>query len=362
MLTSGRTGWLDVAKGLGILFVMTVHSVIPLVNAITVHLSAFAIPLFFVIAGMTHNTDKYRHDLRRLISARGRQLMVPYVILYVLMMALFVPLRPYIDTYLTPDQLLFWFLYGSGPPQSATHLWFLPVLFFGLVLFAALERFAYSLWPPLRFTFIVLLPYGAEVITSLFTPVLVPWHANAVMVAAAFAFIGSELRRLWLLRDTPVQASRTIAVLPLVVTLLLLTSTMNGFTDLAVDNLGANIWLYMASGALGSLSVLIGAYLLSSARSRVCNLLTVFGCHSQVIYEFHPLTFYFVPLFLAVIGFSAESILSSYTSTWPFRLILAVAISLPMTIYVVERHPVLRFVFRGTTTPRFARFSESTGP
>jgi fucose 4-O-acetylase-like acetyltransferase len=108
-------------------------------------LASFAIALFFIMAGMTYNGDKHRSNLKTYAISRGRQLLIPYFVLYIIMIVAFVPLAGSVDTYLTPADVVFWFLYGAGPPGQATHLWFLPVLYFGLLLFIAIESVTHKI-------------------------------------------------------------------------------------------------------------------------------------------------------------------------------------------------------------------------
>ena len=231
-----RLDWIEMAKGIGVTLVVLVHSIIPRIDPVTTHLSSFTIPIFFVLTGLTYNNEKHRTHLRNLATSRARQLLIPYFSLYLLMMILFIPLSPSIETYLTPDQLLFWFLYGSGPPDSATHLWFLPVLFLGLMLFVTLDRITYSLPRAFRWVMSMVLVLAADIIWSLFRPILVPWRMSSVLIAASMMIIGNEIRRLRGLKRWTYgsRIRNTIGVL-LVTTVLLTLSQLNGFTDMAVD-------------------------------------------------------------------------------------------------------------------------------
>jgi fucose 4-O-acetylase-like acetyltransferase len=334
------------AKGVGILFVMLVHSVIPAINALTVHLSSFTIPLFFVLTGLTYNNEKHRNDLRALLRMRGRRFMVPYFILYVIMMLLFAVLAPYVDTYLTPDQLLFWFVYGSGPPDSVTHLWFLPVLFFGFCLFAI---FDYALknqphWA--RYPLFALLPLLAVWVQTLFSPALVPWHLNAILISATFVLIGNEIRQIRGFRPWRTERRSVDLLLTLLIAAcLIVASQLNGFTDLAVDRLGESVWLYLATGTLGSIVVsAVSSYLVDLPEKARSAILTL-GRNSQEVYEFHPLTFFIPAAVYVLLGLSLEpSIL-----LWLIRFAVAVFVSVPSVIFVVNRFSVTRFIFRGRT-------------
>ncbi len=342
-----RFDWIDMAKGVGIFFVMLVHSIIPTINAITVHLSSFTIPLFFVLTGLTYNNEKHRDDFIALLRTRGRQFMIPYFILYGIMMLLFALLSPYVDTYLTPDQLLFWFLYGSGPPDSVTHLWFLPVLFFGFFLFVVLDHTLRKQPHWARYPLFAVLPVLAVWLQSLFSPALVPWHLNAILISATFVLIGNEIRHL---RGLKSWRSETPSVDFLIVILLgvclILASQMNGFTDLAVDRIGESVLLYLATGTLGSIIVFVVSGYLTDLPERPRSIGLILGRNSQEIYELHPMTFFIPAVAFVLLGLPLEPTLL----LWVLRFAVAVLVSVPGVVFVVNRFSVTQFIFKGRKT------------
>jgi acyltransferase len=339
-----RVEWVDVAKGLGILFVIVIHAVIPTVNAITIHLSSFTIPLFFFITGLTYNNERHRNDLSQYIKKRGQQLMVPYFLLYVLMVLLFIPLAGYIDTYLTPDQLLFWMLYGAGPPDASTHLWFLQVLFFGLVIFVVTDAGLagrHNLWKALSFLLFV---FGALALDTLFGDILVPWRLSSALLAVGFIWVGNSARTTMQGRDWQIPVRASALGIVLLLCSLIPLSTLNGFTDLAVDNYGLNIGLYIINGVLGSVLVILLASLFSRA-PLIGNALVPIGTHSQEAYEIHPLPLLLAPLLLGLFFGSTVS----EPVFWCARFLLSAVISIPTAVYLVRRSRVARLLFLGST-------------
>ena len=71
---------------------------VPYLDASTTFLASFAIALFFIMAGLTYNGDKHRNNLKAYAISRGRQLLIPYFILYIIMIVLFIPLGGLVDT------------------------------------------------------------------------------------------------------------------------------------------------------------------------------------------------------------------------------------------------------------------------
>ncbi|TFG13113.1 acyltransferase [Candidatus Thorarchaeota archaeon] len=344
--------WLDIAKGIAILFVILVHVIIPIINPITTHLSSFTIPLFFIVTGLTYNSKKYRKNIRKLLTKRGRQLMIPYISLYLLMIALFIPLDAGIDTYLTGEQLLFWFAYGAGPPDSSTHLWFLQVLFFALVLFAVIDKALQSSSPKLRWTMIIGLPIISMSIRSWFYPLLVPWRFSAVLVAVAFIFIGNEMRRFKGIAPWTFN-SRTLdtIIFFLLSMVLILTSTLNGFTDIAMDRFGNNIMLYMANGVVGSILVFAISNSLTNLDG-IANALQDFGRRAQEIYEIHPIIFYLFPVLSLIIGIPFLVPVEYLPLLWGIEFLLAFSISLFVARYVISKNRFLSLLFRGMSLKR----------
>lgn len=345
--TATRLDWIEAAKGVGITSVILVHSIIPTVNPITTHLSSFTIPLFFMLAGLTYNNDRHRGRLRSFAVSRGRQFLIPYFFLYFAVIVLFVPLSPNIETYLTPDQLVFWFLYGNGPPLSASHLWFLPVLYFGLMVFVVADRLMQNLPVHSRWILAVVFPLLAIIVQFVFAPALVPWRLGGVLIAATFVLFGNMMRH-YKGMDPWRTSSRAIdAVLFILLSILLVfASSLNGFTDIAVDNFGVSIWLYLVAGTTGT----IVAFLVSSSLLSILSLRRVFmalGKNSQEVYEIHPIAFPLVPLIALSLNLSFDEP-GLAPIFWSLRFVLGVSVAFLLTKYVITRNRVLAFLFRGS--------------
>ncbi len=343
-----RIDWIDVSKGIGIILVVLVHSIIPQVNPITTHLSSFAIPLFFVLAGLTYNSEKHRHSLKRLAKIRGQQFMVPYFCLYLIIMFLFFLIPNAVETYLTPDQLVFWFFYGSGPPNQSTHLWFLPVLYFGFVLFILLDRVLVAI--P-RYTRLILVPGLATIavgINSLFAPLLVPWHLGSILIASIFMLIGNEIRTVYGMTSWSTR-SRVIDIVlaAIAASVVVILSELNGFTDIAVDNLGNSVWFYLINGTLGASIVFIIASLVSNNLQSAGKTLSQLGNISQEVYEFHPLTFILVTPILLILGWSLGDIQVNFGTLWFLRFSLGLVVSILAVLFLIRKNRFLSIVFTG---------------
>ncbi len=342
-----RYEWIEVTKGVGITFVILVHSMIPWLNPVTIHLSSFTIAIFFVLAGLTYNNDRHRGNLRSFAISRGKQFLIPYFFLYMIMMVLFLPLSSSIDSAFTPVEIFLWFLYGNGPPLSASHLWFLPVLYFGLMLFVitdrAMERFPYYS----RWLIVVIFPLTGLLIQSIFTPNLVPWRLSGVFVAATFVFFGNAMRQYKGLDDWLSSSRvRDLAVFLILSVLLVIFSDFNGFTDIAVDNLGTSLLIYLIPGTIGTLLVFSASSALVSS-SHFRKLFMALGRNSQELYEIHPVFFYLVPILALPLGLPLIGLEHS-TLFWPLRFILGISLGFLFTKYLITRNRILSVLFRGS--------------
>lgn len=344
----GRMDWIDATRGIGVILVILVHSIIPNINPITLHVSSFVIPLFFIFSGVTHNADKHRNNIKRFLKTRAKQLLVPYFCLYGVVLLLFVPFSSVFEFPLTPSQLAFWFFYGSGPPKLTLHLWFLPVLYFGMALFVGLDYVTKNLPRSFRWMLVGALSYGAIFLKASFEPMLVPWHLNAILLSAAFIIIGNEARHYreldaWSFESTAFDALALAAG----TSLLIVLSRMNGFVDLAVDNYGRSIWLYLATGTLGTVMVTLATNKALEASETIRSLLLRVGRHSQEVYEAHPLVFYLVAPVIMFVGMLLGWLIPVEPLGWFIRFISATAISITFTTRFIRANSTLRFIFTG---------------
>ena len=350
---STRQDWIDISRGFGIVFVIMAHSMIPMMNdayleAATFFITSFVITLFFILAGMTYNGDKHRHSLKNYAISRGRQLLVPYFAIYIIMMLLFIPLTGSIDTYLAPGDLVFWLVYGAGPPGQPTYLWFLPVLYFGLMLFIVIEAVTHTQDPRVRWLFVVILPFLALWITEAFSPMLVPWRVNSVLFAATFCIIGYEMKRYrGLERWSTDSKLRDGAIFIVLFTFLILISQYNGFVSHPDDWFGTIGWLYLLTGTSGTV-----VFFMISSQSNLSSFskrMQFLGVNSQVMYEIHPIFFYLVPALLGLFGVSAVAYSTSFPIFWPLRFVISFGLSVLFTL-LVFRSRVLSLIFTGKVT------------
>ena len=129
-MTRKRVSWIDLAKSLSLILVITVHSLE--INLFSAILTGVAIPAFFILYGLAHNNEKHRYNVKNLLRARFMALMIPYFILSIAMLLIYASTYSMFDLGLTPEEFVFWTIYGNGPIQRVSHLWYLRTMFFAI--------------------------------------------------------------------------------------------------------------------------------------------------------------------------------------------------------------------------------------
>ncbi|TXT56541.1 MAG: conserved membrane protein of unknown function [Candidatus Thorarchaeota archaeon] len=350
-----RMQWLDIAKGFGIIIVMLIHSIMPVVNPISTHLSSFVIPLFFFMAGITYNNEKHRGRLTRFAKTRGKRFLIPYFLIYIIVLVVLIPASIFVELPITTNELFFWFIYGAGPPNMSLHIWFLPVLFFGLLLFAVGDRIANGNELVLFVLFIFLMPVAAYLLWIAFQPLLIPWHLSSIMLASIFVYVGNTFRyRRGLTPLTREHAVLDVLAIVFLSVVTLLVSQVNGYVDMAMDNYGLSPFLYLITGITGSVLILILSHLVTKSSS-ISRFLLAYGKQSQEIYESHPAGFPLTVGVVLLLGFSYSDIADMHALLWPARFIAAMLVGYYFVKYGVNRSRVLSFIFRGSAKTEVAR-------
>ncbi len=125
-----RVGYIDVAKGLGMLTVILGH--ILYYGDIYAYIYSFHMPLFFFLSGMCYRKGKYTSVLQ-FIKARAKTLLLPYFLFSVAtwgVWALYnLVLQNEVESYLSPLLQTFIAQGSGGYLVHNVPLWFIPCLF-----------------------------------------------------------------------------------------------------------------------------------------------------------------------------------------------------------------------------------------
>lgn len=179
-----RIAWIDVAKGIGIVFVVLGH--LCRYKIVLNYIYSFHMPFFFFLSGMILDEKKYP-SFFPFLKKRTLSLVVPYFFLsaisYVLSMAVnyrgiqeAVFFEPLLGIIRTSD-------YDNRLMNGA--LWFLPCLFVTEIMFFALVRTLGKRWAALFIVLAGVIGY----INAYYIPTRIPWGIDIGL--AALPFLGA---------------------------------------------------------------------------------------------------------------------------------------------------------------------------
>ncbi len=339
--TKNRYNWLDISKGFGIIFVVIGHVLMPTVNMLTIFIYSFHIPLFFIVAGYTYNGEKYRNNLHLYIHKRGRQLLIPYITLYGLILLIWIIFAPYFSDTVPFNVMAMSLIYGNGPSLNHPHVWFLSALFFAFVIFVGFEKILWNRKWAVGVLIILFSTLGIYV-NQLFAPNLVPWHLDAVLFCSTFIFIGNLLRDVKI-SDYLAKKKISISLIFILFPALVIISQYNGWVDIAQGFYGNNAYILLLTGTIGTILLFAISSLIESTSHNIVQFTKFLGQKSQVIYEVHPLFIYaFMPISLL---FAINSIFYVIVSS----LVLIVLSMLLSSIIAkrIEHSKIMKLVLLG---------------
>jgi fucose 4-O-acetylase-like acetyltransferase len=345
-MSNNRVSWIDLAKSISLVFVIVVHSME--VNWFSAILTGSAIPAFFILYGLAHNNEKHRERSIELVKSRFKSLMIPYLILSIAMVLIYYAMYTYtyMDLGLAPDEFIFWTMYGNGPIQRVSHLWYLRSMFFAIVLFQVFDRYLHDKPAAFRFLIALSLPLFGVGMKYIAGVDLLPWSLDSIVISLSFMIVGNEIRKYRNLETWGVDRSFDSIALILSSTLFVMLALINGYVNIGVSIYGVNIYLYMVTG-------LLGTYVLSILSYHACNKFNLartvsrFNDYAQEIYELHPLM---IELNVQLVGSLAVfNILVIFPDSplFMFNVLTAVFLSWLIASKVITKSRVLQFMFLG---------------
>ncbi len=261
MTKSNRIDYLDIAKGVGILFVIIGH--IPYVSEpIRQYIVSFHMPLFFIISGiLICYTKTYQGSIKSFIGRKVRNLLLPYVIFSVAYMA--IELCRILIKNTGEWSNLSEKLYQTVCLQGISVLWFFPTLFIAEAVFVLVRKWSSHL---LTIVCLIVLVTGAVYLMNMQSNLMTDGGSLFRELLSQFCFvlirgifcaglvgIGYYMGALWNERKMPVFAEGCLGVLLLV--LVELVANADYFVDLRYMRLG-RVSNFFAACILGSAGVL----------------------------------------------------------------------------------------------------------
>lgn len=322
MVMKDRMGYVDMARGVAIILVMTGHSILfPACGAIH-------IPTFFVLAGYVITMESIgKNTFKGCIGKRALRLLYPYGF-YSLLLFLLNVVKELAAGSLSIKELgmdIFGVVYSSTYIWNREEnqflcfrignegLWFLTAMVSACLVFYILLYFVYDRkWNYMKAAISVVLLTGASLLLEQL-PLFLPWGFDIALIGVAFMLFGMAIRRSGLF----LERRSAVWVVPLSALGFLLLNGINGEANMAIHLYGMNRGLFWLSGICSALFIMSCCRLLEEVPP-IEKGLSYVGRNTLFILAFHT-TFYGVydKLFdLAGVEF---------TGLWIVRLVLTLA-------------------------------------
>lgn len=197
MTVNKRLVWVDIAKGIAILLVITGHTLSvesPLISAIFM----FHMPLFFIMAGYTFKVK----PLGDLIKTSAKRLLVPYTIIFVLWQGYTLIGQSDIFTLETLITLIVRYIFATGSPNETMGVtavgmaWFLMCLFVSRIILNIVlqlcEKHHVKL-PVQAVIFIVIAAFGMHIGQAM--NLFLPFDLDIACLTSLFMWCGYVARK-----------------------------------------------------------------------------------------------------------------------------------------------------------------------
>ena len=294
-MTKERYAELDLAKGAGILLVITGH-IQYISEDFRNFIVAFHIPLFFIIAGMLiHIQEEDKKSLAKTVMKKSRSILQPYFIFsLIFIVAQYIAYR--IGSSITLE-LVKQNIYLTVISFGMSVLWFLGALFIGEMTFLAVIKSCKKKWTPMILFIWMILScfanrclknyngiYGERPYLNYFYMMIIRIGIIAFFIGVGFYFW--EIREK--IRIVPWLAGLT-GVLCLAATVVI--SRINGGVDLHFLILHHEV-LYFAGAILGSMGIVGIAYGLKKfVKFPLLKVLEFYGKNSLIVMMTHVDTY-----------------------------------------------------------------------
>lgn len=364
--TGKRAAWIDMARGLSIALVVLGHTGAP--SVLVTPFSAFRLPLFFLLAGLTFRDPRPGGRFGVEARARAKRLLRPYVVFGLLSVLLwYVGWHYGMQTRIAvpPSRPMIGLVYANATnagwmvPNVA--LWFLPALFCALLSLSAVVR-AVDAWerrrvrravdgagrterappddPRARTTrelaAVLALALAGYALGRV---IFLPWSADAVLVMLPFLYVGLLLARLGR-RDggaALLPPAATLAALAVVAAAV----AVNGRVSVAGRRFGL-LPLFYAGGVAGALLVCEVVRRLRHV-TPMNALLSRLGRQSLAILVFHILAFKAISMVALFVFHRDPRALDDLPWHWLVQWTLGIGLSL-LGAAACRRVPALRAV------------------
>ena len=252
---NSRKRYLDIAKAIGLIIVLINHMELSL-GGLNRYLGAFYVSEFFLLAGLTFRV-KETETTKEFMIKKAKRLLLPYAG-YSIFYLIWYGVRAiasgsfqgmdflkkligciYARNYLFP---------GKENPVYLMEImnapmWFLPALFFSLLLYYLLSRYLKEKKAYGVFTSLV-----AGIAIHYFVPILLPWSLDVALVMQPLVFFGEKLAKINYVEQT----RKKLWILPLTMFLFIIIVSLNGAGNCSVGDYGFSVVLFLLASCMGT--------------------------------------------------------------------------------------------------------------
>lgn len=279
-----RLDYIDMLKGIGIILVVVGHHLLEF-ERLTVWISSFHMPLFFIITGYLSGFKKEKFDdVKLVIINKAKSLMYPYVTFSLINLIWYLAFYYIFPIGGQPSETLQIVLLKTLTTFGYHAMWFLPAMFLSSILYYIIKKSKFS-----NFIYIAVLIAGCAVCVLIRQSGIdhdVIWHIlnylSRTAVATSFIYIGSLIYKLIIkLNDFTEWICIGICALFVIITLIINQIYMCRY-NLAGSNIG-NPFIFYISAISNSILLLLICKKINFKKG----LLNFYGKNSLVIMATH---------------------------------------------------------------------------
>lgn len=291
-----RLDYIDIAKGLGMILVILGHirhDYVPFCGS--VH-----IPLFFVLSGFLYDIDKKpEREYGENVLKRVKRLVIPYfiynMVLYlkyllklmvthsvgvlnvILPFAGFVYSAPMLYRTGSPENNYEGFVFGNGPLWFLTSMAVSSAIFYFIIYYVLKHRFDIKRIAAVSVILIII----AKLMYS-FLPVYLPWSTENAFTGTVFMLFGMCLRKY----NTADRIRNNPAVVAGCILVFTALHIFNGSANLAIQDYGRSLAVYVILGMCGSVIVLYISIWIEKC-GKIAAAVSYVGKNTLIILAFH---------------------------------------------------------------------------
>ena len=282
-----RILWIDQLRGIALFFVVIGHVALP--SNIKSVIYSFHMPLFFIISGLTLNHEKIQKiPMKEYIKDKAKKLILPYFWMSFLVFPLwYITYCVICDTATTIFQVIVGIFSGNNLvfyTSTSNALWFLLVLFFAEILYAAIIKWTHG--DEQKISILIVL---SAIVGYLDKGNGQIWHFNVAFTAVAFLYIGKILMDLYKKYMDFFEAKREIKKYGIIVLLVVvgcISHICNGRISMTANKFGKSFVLFYITAVSFSVAVMMVTMILPRfhfVNFIGKNTLLYVGCHIPII-------------------------------------------------------------------------------